>query len=123
MKGRCYCKSHSQYCRYGALGITVCQEWRDSFPAFLAYVGPLWEKGKSLDRIDNSRGYEPGNVKFSTPKEQGNNRRDNVWHDLDGVKYTTMQLSEKFKIPYSTLRFRVKRKWDLKRALGIQTTT
>lgn len=34
MKSRCYCKTATRYERYGARGITVCEEWRNNFLAF-----------------------------------------------------------------------------------------
>jgi hypothetical protein len=35
-------------------------------------------EGKSLDRIDNNKDYYKENCKWSTPKEQANNRRNNI---------------------------------------------
>src|SRR6266487_506032 len=73
MLDRCKSKRRSDYPRYGGRGIRVCRRWRD-FARFLEDLGPR-PPGLQLDRIDNSRGYEPGNCRWATPKQQANNRR------------------------------------------------
>ena len=78
MRKRCSKEYHKNYKDYGGRGISVCNEWNDSFENFFDYVSQLehyGEEGYSLDRIDNNGNYEPGNVKWSTQKEQCNNRR------------------------------------------------
>lgn len=74
-------KFAKRYKDYGGRGIEVCIKWRNSFEDFardiLVEIGECPE-GKSLDRINNDGNYEPGNLKWSTPKEQANNRRNNV---------------------------------------------
>jgi hypothetical protein len=75
MVGRCSNPAHKDYPRYGAKGIHVCDEWRRSFSAFVAHIGPRPE-GTSIDRIDPGRGYTPGNVRWATPHEQSRNRQD-----------------------------------------------
>ena len=78
MCSRCNKKENRQYKNYGGRGITVCNEWKDSFKAFYFYVSTLehyGELGRSLDRIDNDKGYFPGNVRWATAKEQANNQR------------------------------------------------
>jgi hypothetical protein len=52
----------------------MCDEWRAHFPAFLKHIGPRPSKRHSLDRIDNRRGYEPGNVRWATRRTQSSNR-------------------------------------------------
>lgn len=75
MRRRCLNPNSQNYNRYGGRGITVCEQWVNDFEAFLNYVGKAPEgKRMSLDRIDNNGNYEPGNVKWSTPKEQVKNR-------------------------------------------------
>ena len=59
---------------YGGRGITVCEQWRTSFEAFLKDLGEA-PPGLMLDRIDNNGPYEPGNVKWSTPLESEHNKR------------------------------------------------
>jgi hypothetical protein len=54
----------------------MCDEWIESFDLFLAHIGPKPDPRMSLDRIDNSKGYEPGNVRWATWPEQLKNRRN-----------------------------------------------
>lgn len=74
MIGRCEHPGNASFVRYGARGITVCDRWRQSFPDFYADMGDRPE-GRSLDRIDNDKGYEPGNCRWATTAEQMRNRR------------------------------------------------
>jgi len=73
MKDRCQNSSHPHYKDYGARGIRVCERWQD-FANFLADMGERPED-KTLDRIDNNKGYEPGNCRWATKKQQTQNRR------------------------------------------------
>ncbi|MBO0736547.1 MAG: hypothetical protein J2P48_08265 [Alphaproteobacteria bacterium] len=74
MKARCGNPNRPDYKFYGGRGITVCDRWRQSFSAFLDDVGEC-PPGYSLDRIDNERGYEPGNVRWATRTQQMRNSR------------------------------------------------
>lgn len=78
MRARCYNPKSIGYKNYGGRGIAVCEAWRNDFRTFLADVGPKPSPRHSLDRIDNDGNYEPGNCKWSTPKEQVHNRRWNA---------------------------------------------
>jgi hypothetical protein len=75
MKKRCNAPTAINYHLYGGRGITVCQEWMNSFEAFFAHVGQKPSPSHSIDRIDNNGDYEPGNVRWATPKEQRANSR------------------------------------------------
>lgn len=85
---RCYSPKCQTFPSYGGRGITVCARWRESFANYLEDVG-IRPSGKSLDRIDNDKGYWCGkpecvecgplsrepNWRWATKKQQNNNRR------------------------------------------------
>jgi hypothetical protein len=86
MRQRCYHPSHNAYPAYGGAGIRVCDRWLDSYDAFVEDMGERPSKGHSIDRIDNSKGYEPGNCRWSTAQRQARNRRDNLVLEIDGER-------------------------------------
>lgn len=80
MKQRCYDKNSSEYHNYGGRGISVCEEWLNSFSDFNKWcLNNGYRKGLQLDRIDNNKNYSPDNCKFSTPLENSNNKRTCVY--------------------------------------------
>jgi hypothetical protein len=87
MRARCTRATHPSYPLYGGRGITVCPEW-DSFERFLEDVGQRPDPSLSLDRVDNDRGYEPGNVRWATRAEQAANRRNRCLPDCECKKHS-----------------------------------
>lgn len=67
MKRRCSDKNHSGYKKYGDKGVIVCSEWKKSFINFKEWaVKNGYNDTLTIDRIDNSGNYEPGNCQFIT---------------------------------------------------------
>lgn len=84
---RCENQKNPKYIEYGARGITVFKEWRDSFDAFFQYVGTPPTENHQIDRIDANGNYEPGNVRWVDTYVQAQNKRNSKWWVCDGVKY------------------------------------
>jgi len=78
IKNRCFNPKLSVYQYYGARGIGMYEPWIKDFKAFYDYVSGLpgfGVPGLSLDRIDNDRGYFPGNLRWATQSQQMKNRQ------------------------------------------------
>lgn len=82
MKQRCLNVNNCSYKHYGGRGIKVCDRWLESFNNFLEDMGIKPSIEYSIDRINVNGNYEPSNCRWSTPKQQANNRRNNA-------RYTT----------------------------------
>lgn len=89
MKQRCTNVENPSYKWYGALGITVCDRWKNSFIAFkvdmyesyLDHCEKFGNKDTTLDRIDPYKDYEPSNCRWATWEEQRENKRCNYIED------------------------------------------
>ncbi len=77
-------------------GVQMDADWVASFAAFASAVGEPPTEQHQLDRIDNDLGYVPGNVRWATAKENGNNRSDNVYIEMYGKRRTLQQWCEEF---------------------------
>lgn len=117
MKARCGDASND---RYGARGITVCARWAGSFAAFAEDVGPRPFDGASLDRRDNDRGYEPGNVRWSDATGQARNRSDNRVVVAFGVARCVAEWSEVYGVRAGTIVGRLDRGWPAERAVSMK---
>lgn len=103
---RCHDPANKSFPRYGGKGIQVCQEWRESFVAFMSYMGPRPE-GLTLDRIDSKGNYEQGNVRWATYKQQARNTSRNHLHTIDGVTRCLAEWCEVLDEPWTTVKKRV----------------
>lgn len=115
---RCRNKKHTKYKAYGAAGITVCERWR-SFKNFIEDMGPKPSPKHSIDRIDNKKGYEPGNCRWATAKEQMRNQRRNIYVTYNGDRVLLIELTEKLGLNRSIVYGRLKLGWKLEDALTI----
>lgn len=119
MKDRCLNVRQVNYQDYGGRGINVSESWLN-FVNFYKDMGDVPE-GMQLDRIDNNRGYSKDNCRWSSRKEQANNRRSNLRLEMDGSMHTLREWCDMFGFTsvsgYSLVRERLKRGWSLRESL------
>jgi hypothetical protein len=118
MISRCQDSRRADWARYGGRGVTVCQRWRDSFPAFYEDMGPRPTPAHSIDRINNDGNYEPGNCHWATIAEQASNKSNNRYLTFDGQTLTVSQWARKLGIKVDVLNLRLSHyNWTVERAL------
>lgn len=117
MMRRCYKPNAKAYEHYGGRGIAVCQRWH-SFSAFAEDMGEPPSAKHSIDRIDNDKGYEPGNCRWASQAEQATNSRRNVMVTMGGQTKALSVWCSELGINYHTAHSRIVRMgWAPERAL------
>jgi hypothetical protein len=79
IRQRCRNPANKDWRTYGGIGVRMFKPWDESFLAFWRYLqralGPKPTPEHSLDRVDPTKGYMPGNLRWATRAEQTHNRR------------------------------------------------
>lgn len=100
------------YHQYGGRGIR-CHLALETFEGFMDNIPDGYHDNLTLDRINVDGDYEPGNLRWSTQREQQNNRRNNRLVELsDAVRRTVAEASRMFGIPASVIYERINNGWD-----------
>lgn len=113
MKARCYNQNKDNYSHYGGVGITICDRWlgKNGFTNFVEDMRAR-PKGKTIDRIDNNKGYEPSNCRWSSKLTQTFNR--SITREFEGVslgKYCELN-----NLNYATVMTRVRKGYSYQEA-------
>jgi len=117
---RCENPNDPAYKNYGARGITVCEEWHDAKVFIEWALANNWEKGLSIDRIDNNGNYEPDNCRWATWKEQQRNKRNNHLITFNRKTQTLAEWAEEVGVKRHVLNNRINvLHWPIERALSI----
>lgn len=120
MLTRCRYPRYEHFSRYGGRGISVCEEWRNSFTAFYnwamsnGYAPELW-----LDRIDYDGNYSPENCRWVTPKASANNKSNNRFLEYNGESFTVAEWAERLEVNKNTLRTRISRGWSVEDCISV----
>ncbi len=107
--------SNKHYIEYGQRGIRIADEWIKDSAAFIRYITtlPNYGQGLSLDRIDNSKGYIPGNLRWATKAQQSRNRSNSYFVVYRGESRNVADWCEELGIvDFRTARQRIKAGWD-----------
>jgi hypothetical protein len=105
IKGRCHNPNDAAYANYGGRGIELFPAWREDFSAFYAAIGPAPSRSLTVERIDNDRGYEPGNVKWATRREQTRNTRRNIRVSVAGQDMALTDACALLNKPYKRVQY------------------
>lgn len=101
---------------YGGRGITVCDRWKD-FANFLADMGPTYQAGLTIERINVNGNYEPSNCCWATPAQQARNKRNNRRITVDGVTRTLVEWAKHSGLPSDVIRHRLNVGWPVAKAV------
>jgi hypothetical protein len=113
----CWCAMRDRLRRHPSYaGLPFQREW-GSFLEFSADMGAAPSTKHTLDRIDGSKGYVRGNVRWATKREQANNTKTNRCLTFNGHEATLSEWSRRLGIGKTTIRERLRRGWSVERAL------
>ena len=122
-KSRCFNPNDPMYPNYGARGITMYEEWANDFCKFIEHIGhrPKNEKPRqySLDRIDNNKGYEPGNVRWTDSFVQARNKKNNRNFQICCQTKCLREWAGIFGVEYKLAHARIQRGMPIGKALAL----
>ena len=120
MINRCENPKNNRFYSYGAKGIKVCEKWRNDFQSFYDWaIANGYSDELSIDRIDVNGDYEPSNCKWSTAKEQANNKTNSRLIEYLGETKNAKQWADFFGFNYKYFHENLKKNnWDMEIVLN-----
>lgn len=109
---RCENETSTSYNRYGALGISVCEEWHKFEPFAEWSIKNGYSDELTIDRIDSTGNYEPSNCRWVGNLEQANNKSTNVFITILDETHTIAEWARIYGMKYHTLYDRFKKGWN-----------
>lgn len=109
MLARCSNPKHRAWLNYGGRGISVCEEWQNSFEEFWQDMSESYVFGLCLDRENNEGNYEKSNCRWVTHKVNDRNKRNNTRLETPWGRITISEAAERSGIGKTTLCYRLSR--------------
>lgn len=117
MMSRCYDEKCKAFHNYGGRGIKVFAKWHD-IRSFVDDLPAGYFKGAEIDRIDNDGDYCPGNIKWSTPSQNSDNRRSGKMLTHDGKTQSQRRWAQELGLTDQIIHDRIDGLgWTVERAL------
>ena len=119
MKTRCYYPKADKFKYYGGKGISVCEEWKESFKAFYDWaISHGYAANLTLDRIDLSGNYEPSNCRWVDMIAQNNHTSKNHYITHNGETKTAAEWARQYGLHPCVFNSRIRRGWTFERAIN-----
>jgi len=120
MKNRCYNKNNKSYKNYGLRGISICQEWLNSYLMFKQWaLKNGYKKELTIERKNVNGNYESENCCFIELSKQTQNKTNTKYVEYNGEKISIVSLAKYFNVDSYLLRGRLKCGWNIEKALII----
>ena len=118
IKRRCFVADDIAYPKYGGRGITMCDEWKNSFVAFSKWAySNGYRDDLSIDRIDNDGNYCPENCRWANRFDQANNKGNNLKYNYEGKTQTLAQWCKEKNMNYNAVWYRLSKGWKFEDAI------
>lgn len=105
---RCENKNNPAYKNYGARGIKICNEWRNSFLSFYQWaINNGYKLGLTIERINVNKDYEPLNCKWISRRQQNFNKRNSYNFIINGKRQCLSAWCKEYNMPYLTVYNRI----------------
>ncbi len=109
MKERCLNPNNRMAKHYSEKGVSICPRWINSFVDFYSDMGEKSDPNFTIERINGTGNYEPGNCKWASNHEQQRNKCTNIYVEVDGEKVFLKDYAKIIGLPYSTLGHRYRK--------------
>lgn len=124
MVQRCGNPSNKDYPNYGGRGITMCSQWRNSYPSFQEWaLAAGYRRGLTIERNNVNDGYNPENCCWTPNQRQALNTRRSVMITFDGKTQHISDWAREVGISSKTIKTRIAALgWSIERALTEKPT-
>jgi hypothetical protein len=116
MKNRCYGEKYKEKKYYQDKGISVCDEWKDSFLSFREWaLNNGYKEGLTIDRKESNKDYTPDNCRWVTPYDNMINSGASskvVYHGKE-IYLADLWKGDYNRTHMAAIRSRIKRGWSV----------